>query len=334
MKISQRLNQEYSIRPLTPHEAALGKQILELNLGYTPSDSVLIVADERMLQNEAAIWFESAKELGLPIDLIVISEMTRSGEEPPTELVTAAEQASIVILQTVFSLTHTAAGKAARLNNGRGASLPGADHELIMRALSIPYDSIRELGTTLKDLLQKTEQVTVTSIQGTNLTARVRQTGVINDSGFILPGETGNLPAGEVFYAPLLGSTNGTLVIDGSIADDILDAPITVTIQNGVATKIEGGTAAQRLWNKLNQFGEAGRIVAEIGIGTNPAASISQNLLEAEKAYGTVHVAFGNSSAIGGENNVPIHIDGLISEPTVLFDSEKILANRVFVFPS
>lgn len=331
MRISNQLTQQHSIRTLTPHEAALGKQIFELNLGYIPTDTVLIVADERMAENEAAIWFESAKELGLPIDFMVISEMVRSGEEPPQEIVTAAEQASIVILQTVFSLTHTAAGKAARLNNGRGASLPGADHELIMRTLSIPYDPVKELGDTLKNLLLTTEKIHISSPQGTDLTAQVRKNGVINDSGFILPGETGNLPAGEVFFAPLLGSTNGTLVIDGSIADDVLDAPITVTIIDGVATKIEGGKAAQRLWDKLNQFGEPGRIVAEIGIGTNPAATISQNLLEAEKAYGTVHVAFGNSSAIGGENNVPIHIDGLVSQPVVSFDTQKILGNRVFV---
>ena len=112
MRISNQLTQQHSIRTLAPHEAALGKQIFELNLGYIPTDTVLIVADEQMAENEAAIWFESAKELGLPINFMVISEMVRSGEEPPQEIVIAAEQASIVILQTVFSLTHTAAGKA------------------------------------------------------------------------------------------------------------------------------------------------------------------------------------------------------------------------------
>ena len=162
------------------------------------------------------------------------------------------------------------------------------------------------------------------------MTATIRQSGVEAETGFLRPGEIGNLPSGEVFFAPVLKTANGTLVIDGAIADDVLDAPITIEIRDGRATKFSGGLAAQNLGNKLKQFGKKGLIVAEIGIGTNKDAKISDNLLETEKAFGTVHVAFGNSSAIGGENNVAIHIDGLVSQPTVWVDGGMILQNKRF----
>lgn len=330
MQIAHRLTQQDTIRPLTPHEVTMATRILELNLGYSPLDTVLIVTDEQMLNQEAAIWFETAKALGLPVELVVISGMTHSGEEPPPEIIAAAEQASINFFQTTYSLTHTQAGKKSVLNNGRGVSLPGADYNLLIKTLSADYGPIQHLGEQLKTALSQTETLTITSAAGTNLTTKVRTTGIINDSGFFGPGEMGNLPAGEVFFAPLLGTTSGTLVIDGSIADDILDAPITVVIENGVATSITGGTAATNLLQKLNAFGPAGLTVAEVGIGTNEAAEISDNLLEAEKAYGTVHIAFGNSSAIGGENDVAIHIDGLVSEPVVSTDAAEILRNRTF----
>lgn len=171
----------------------------------------------------------------------------------------------------------------------------------------------------------------ISSAQGTNLTAAIRQKGIEAETGFLRAGEIGNLPSGEVFFAPILGSTNGTLVIDGSIADDVLDKPISIEIIDGIATKFSGGEAAYRLEKKLTHFGKKGLTVAEIGIGTNKNAKITNNLLEAEKAFGTVHVAFGNSSAIGGENNVPIHIDGLVSEPTVWVNDEVILENKIFI---
>ncbi|NCN82434.1 MAG: aminopeptidase [Candidatus Pacebacteria bacterium] len=202
------------------------------------------------------------------------------------------------------------------------------DH--ITMALQTDYKALQTLGRAIKKKLQTGKKMHITSTQGTDLAASIRQSGVEAETGFLQAGKIGNLPSGEVFFAPVLGTTNGTLVIDGSIADDVLDEPITIEIHDGIATKFSGGMAAQNLQQKLSQYGKKGLTVAEIGIGTNKAAKISQNLLEAEKAFGTVHVAFGNSSAIGGENNVPIHIDGLVSEPTVWVDDEIVLENRIF----
>lgn len=330
MKISQNLSTE-TIRTLTPDELQLGTRIFTTNLQFTPHDTVLIITDATMLQKEAAIWHETAKALHLPVELVILEGMTHSGEEPPEEIVEKARLATINIFQTSYSLTHTLVGKSAIKNRGRGISLPGADYELLMRTLKIDYIPVKNLGEQLKTRLSKNETIHISSEAGTNLTAKIRQTAVINDAGFFPPGELGNLPAGEVFFAPVLGSTHGTLVIDGSIADDVLDAPILITIEVGVAVKMEGGVAAQNLWKKLDAFGKAGRTVAEIGIGTNPAAQIVENLLEAEKAYGTVHVAFGNSSAIGGENNVPIHIDGLVALPEVSINNAVILKNTEFL---
>jgi leucyl aminopeptidase (aminopeptidase T) len=330
MKISDRLKANHTIRPLTKKELQLGKQIFQTNINADDTDTVIIVTDDNMLQKEAAIWFETAKNLQLPVELFLLTGMTHSGQEPPDEIIAAAEQATISIFQTSYSLTHTEAGKRSRLNNGRGVSLPGADYELLMRTLSIDYTPVKNLGEQLLAVLQQQTKIHITSDSGTDLTAGIRQNGVINDSGFFPRGDKGNLPAGEVFFAPLPDTTNGKLVIDGSIADDVLDAPIVVTIKNGLAVKMDGGKAAKRLWEKLSKHGAAGRTVAEIGIGTNPVANITENLLEAEKAYGTVHVAFGNSSAIGGENNVPIHIDGLISNPTVRVSKKILVEDKIF----
>jgi len=308
----------------------LGEKILTTNLLYTSGNSILIITDSQMFETEAQIWIQAGQQLGAEVQVFVVEGMKHSGEEPPDEIVAACGAADICIFQTTLSLTHTNAGKAAVLNNGRAASLPGATLDLLQRTLSSDPQIIVSLGEKVKTALEHGREITISGTNGTNLTAQIRQNAVTNDSSIISPGYLGNLPGGEVFFAPLLHSTSGKVIIDGAIADDVLDEPILIEIHNGKATNFLGGKAAERLEQKLLAVGSEGLVVAELGIGTNPEAHICENLLEAEKAYGTVHIAFGNSSAIGGENNVPIHIDGLITEPTVAVDGKVILKNKKF----
>ncbi len=42
-----------------------------------------------------------------------------------------------------------------------------------------------------------------------------------------------------------------------------------------------------------------GTTVAELGIGTNEAAILNGIILEDEKVYGTVHIAFGTNTSLG-----------------------------------
>lgn len=330
MQVTQHIDSNKSVRKISEDELQIGVNILLKNLSFQPNEKILIVTDQKMLQKEAAIWFESAKHLTKNVELMVLTGMTHSGEEPPQEVIQAASKANISFFHTFYSLTHTQAGKAIVKNHHRGFSLPSVDYELMMRTLTLDYTSVKELGEKVKRHLEKADSIHITSAEGTDLIAKIRQEKIYNDGGILTNGEIGNLPAGEVFFAPILGSMNGKLVIDGSIADDDLDQPIKVTIENGVAVHFSGGVASTHLWEKLTEFGKGGCTVAEIGIGTNPQTDARGNLTEAEKAYGTVHLAFGNSSAIGGENNVPIHLDGVLLYPRVKLDGKVLLEDRVF----
>ena len=47
--------------------------------------------------------------------------------------------------------------------------------------------------------------------------------------------------------------------------------------------------------------------------------------LEDEKVLGTCHIALGNNYSFGGKVNVPIHLDGIIKKPTIIFDDKIIM---------
>lgn len=96
-------------------------------------------------------------------------------------------------------------------------------------------------------------------------------------------------------------------------------------IKNGLATKITGGKAAKKLVKTLDQIGPKTRNIAELGIGTNPLAQLSPNILEAEKVYSTCHVALGSNISYGGQVDIPFHSDGIVLKPTLQIDGKIIV---------
>ena len=109
------------------------------------------------------------------------------------------------------------------------------------------------------------------------------------------------------------------------------DAFIKIKVENGYATAITGGPEAEELVKLIEPYGKPGRNIAEFGIGTNYKAHISGSILEDEKIIGTVHIALGDNLSMGGNVNVPSHLDGIIKNPTFEIDGKVIMKNGEFV---
>ena len=125
---------------------------------------------------------------------------------------------------------------------------------------------------------------------------------------------------------PVEGTSNGVVVWE-RVATDLgaLDGPLTITVRDGRAVAFEGGAAAGRLRRIVEDTVDADNI-GEIGIGLNPAARIGDDITEAKKAFGTVHVALGNSAnEYGGLVECEVHLDGLVMEPTIEFDGVPVV---------
>ncbi len=96
-----------------------------------------------------------------------------------------------------------------------------------------------------------------------------------------------------------------------------------------VAATLPEGT---KLMELLTAHGPDGTNVAELGIGTNEQAILTGNILEDEKILGTCHVAFGASAAIGGEVQVPVHLDCVALNPEVSIGGEVVLRDGELLF--
>jgi leucyl aminopeptidase (aminopeptidase T) len=105
------------------------------------------------------------------------------------------------------------------------------------------------------------------------------------------------------------------------------------TLKTRSAALVEDGrlTHGEPLKSTLLQAGELGTNLAELGIGTNERARLTGSILEDEKILGTVHVAFGASAGIGGTVSVPVHIDSVITDPTLTIGDTLVIEGGRFL---
>ena len=295
-------------------------------LNVKPHETVLIVSDDK----RAALahkFYAAAQQYAREALLIVMPERENNGAEPPAAVAEAMRLCDAAFLVTTKSLSHTQARKRASAAGARMASMPGITEDMILRALGADHQKMKQQCRRLIPKVSHARQVRITTAAGTDLTFSLKGRTARPDHG-IIPERGGftNLPAGEVYVAPLEGTANGVLVIDGSIADIWpMRKPITIAIAQGYAVGAGKGRDAARLWHILSRHGKPGLNVAEFGIGINPKARITGNILEDEKVLGTIHIAFGDNSNFGGRVRVPSHQDGIVRRPTVTVDGKTLI---------
>ena len=295
-------------------------------MSVSAGEEVLVVCNPVTEEIGALMRIEAQGE-GADATLAVISERDSAAAEPPDVVAAAMERADVVLAATIQSLSHTAARKLASEAGARIGSLPGVTEEMLARLMNGDLEETRRLGWAVAELMNEASEARITCAHGSDLRLGLEGRMAIADGGELgTRGAFGNLPCGEGFIAPVEGTGEGTLVIDGSIAGvGLLDTPGSLTVEGGhltAATRSDGET----LMGLLTAHGTLGTHVAELGIGTNDEAILTGNILEDEKILGTAHVAFGASAAIGGTVQVPVHLDCVILEPTVEIDGRTILS--------
>ena len=295
-------------------------------MGISPGEDVLVVCNP-VTEEIGALMRIEAQGDGADATLAVISERESHAAEPPRAVAAAMAAADVVLAPTIQSLSHTAARKAASEAGVRIGTLPGVTEEMLTRLMSADLDELRRRGWAIVSALNGGSEVRITCRHGSDLRLGVEgRLGIVDAGELSNRGAFGNLPCGEGFIAPLEGTAEGTLVVDGSIAGvGLLDTPTSLTIREGHLTDTTGSDGAA-LMELLSVHGRDGTNVAELGIGTNEEAVLTGNILEDEKILGTAHVAFGASAAIGGTVQVPVHLDCVLLDPTVEIDGEAIVS--------
>ncbi|WP_436928606.1 aminopeptidase [Halosimplex halobium] len=295
-----------------------------MNLGSDESCAV-VTDDERQAIGEAL--HAVASEIADDAAIVRYPPGDQHGEEPPEPVAAAMAGADVVLAPTTKSLTHTEARTDATGAGARVATLPGITDGVFLMGLDADYDSIAAESERLLDQVAGCERVRVTTDRGTDITFDLGDRAWQLDTGIVHePGEMSNLPAGEIFVSP--EDANGRFVVDGTMMphgrlDD--GQTLEFEVEDGYVTEVSDDAVREELETAADEVGRDAYNLAELGIGSNLAVEeLVGSVLLDEKAAGTVHIAVGDDHGIGGDTHAPVHLDGIITGPTVYADGEEI----------
>ena len=212
--------------------------------------------------------------------------------------------------------------------------LPGArtetmidpiEEDAFLRMYAIDFDELRSFVARLRALLEATDRVQVTCPLGTQVTLRPRHW-------------IGDELVFELYTAPVEEETEGRIVYCGLSSPE--KPALTATVTAGRITQLDSGEGAGKVTESLRKSLESGdaccRVVAELGIGTNPGSQLVDSYsgqMENETMRGTCHFDLGANTMFGGANQCEAHLMGLVWRPTISGDHGPILSGMALRSP-
>lgn len=308
------------------YEAA-GRAINQ-SLRLRKGERFLLVTDKQKLEIAEAMAYW-AKRAGAETTTYLMTETLRPITEPTRLFKELAKRAKVF----VYMLDARSAEKPFRSfmvaeggKRGRICMMPGITRDMMERLVNVDFGEMDLFTKKVIRALKDAGDVVIENAAGTRIAFSVEGRKWDNDNGDISHrGGRGNLPAGECYTCPVEATFTGKLVV--SLIDEYLGRGV-MEFRKGKLVKWSGKGIDAVLKNIGSD--PTGRIIGEFGVGTNRGARITANMLEAEKAFGTVHFAIGDSYGIG-LNKSRHHYDALVDKVTIRAKGKVIARNGKFL---
>lgn len=316
------------------------KTLVETCTKTKQGESVLIVTDSAMA-TIADVLAIAAYERDAEPTIAFMMPREFDGQEPPKPVAVAMREADVVFTPVSKSITHTRSVQEAIKSGARILIMTDFTEDLMIGGgIEADFRKQAPICRKLAQLFSESKIVRITTPAGTNLTSNVEGRKGLALTGIAdKPGQFATAVNIEANVGPIEGSSEGIIVADASvpyIGIGVLKEPIKCTVNNGMITKIEGGTEAKILRANLESTKDPNVFnVAEIGVGLNPKARMIGIMLEDEGVYGSLHIGIGTNITFGGTIKAAIHYDLLMWNPTIELDDTVVMkigkiVNEVF----
>jgi leucyl aminopeptidase (aminopeptidase T) len=319
------------------------KKLVEEMMLVKPGETVAITGDTSSDMRVIQATAKAAMCAGA-IPVVVIHPTQSEGyQEPPAPVAGAIARADVWIEFAVGMIFLSNAYKAAIDNGARYICLTGMDATMMINTIyRVKIKELIAMGNILRDMAQAADKVEIYSPAGTALVAynqgrRARQSGKLADT----PGEPVML-GGQVSWCPMEETINGKLVFDGALYPPTdmgkLNSPVILTLEKGVVTKVEGDAEARRFEAWLASFNDPNMYrLAHYSMGFNPGVTkVSGRIVEDERVFGCIEMGIGSQGAqiMGKTWKAAAHTDGIVLNPTIVFDGDTIEKDGRYVHPS
>lgn len=325
------------------YEAALGaRKLVEEIMCVRPGESVVLTVDTAADTRVAELVAQAAAAARAHPVVVRYETNPTSAMEPSPPVAGAIANADVWIEFALGYLMHSAAFRTALDNGARYANLTGMDVQMLVDTVGrVDFAQVTRLGEVLVGLVERADEVRITTPAGTDVTARNGGVPVhLRGLPATEPGQTVML-SGQISWNPVEATQQGTVVFDGAIWPPgelgLLRTPVRCTVRDGRVVDIEGeGDAAVfRQW--MASHGDENMYrVAHWSLGFNPGVTRpTGRIVEDERVFGGVEFGVGTKGAwLGGDTWVAAaHTDGSMLGPSIYLDGEPIEVEGRYVHP-
>jgi leucyl aminopeptidase (aminopeptidase T) len=306
----------YAVSSWALHRAAI--KLFRDNIRLRRRERVAVVTDRENDPIFAALM-QACRELGgVPLTVRITPDREHSSPIPRT--VAVFNKSNVIVAATDKSITHSPETVAARKRGARVVSMPTITPEMFVKAMRADYEQVKRITAGLARKLEGSREIAVTTPSGTSVVLSVEGRVFEADDGDVSKkGLCTNIPAGEIFAAPLETGARGVIAID--YFKKMLSPKQKAKLSLDKGRIVDCNSAAKPFVKMLGKAGKCGFVIAELGLGTNPEhRKPVGNVLFDEKIFGSAHIAFGENRSMGGRNACPIHADVVMMKPTIVVD--------------
>lgn len=283
-----------------------------------PHDTIQDTSAWKDRREMAYEWYGMFKELGskthFSVDWHEYNATGLHNSPISSELLAMIRKYTLVIAMTEYSASSSLLSLCkTRRNITRGASMPGIERRMEQTALTANYKDVKRYANAISKMLTEAIGAKIVFSTHDELYIDLRNRVAEADTGDCTqPGQFINFPSGEACIAPYEAAQHERRTFGPSKTKGIL--PVSVQgevvkwiIQHNKIIDAKGSSTKAQEMRRFLKENDTRRNIAELGIGCNPKAVITGNVLEDEKVG--LHIAYGMSTHLGGTVTSDMHED-------------------------
>jgi 2,5-dihydroxypyridine 5,6-dioxygenase len=220
--------------------------------------------------------------------------------------------------------------------------LGGLNVDQVVRCVGrVDIGAQAEFQNIIVEMTQKAKKMRITSPAGTDISfENSRNRPVTNELFADVPGP--HFLLGQIGWAPIEESINGTIVYDGSYSGGgeadlgLLRTPIRVAVKEGRAVEFTGGAEVEAVKKWLQRLNDPNMYcAAHVCYGFNPGARLSGLCTEDERVWGSTEWGFGNQGPMFKAKGITAvsHADGICLNSSVWLEGQQIIDKGKLTHP-
>ncbi len=307
-------------------ERAIGTFIREC-IKLKMHETTLIIADLKSITPATAL-LNYTLTLTNNAYLIQIPELQKPGFLSP--ILRMLSEIDVLIIACDMDFRYLESLNQQIDHNSRIIYFPYFNQSIRKKSIHVNYNKLKLMSNRLADIFSIGKNLELKSDGGTLLQLSIKkENGITLDGKMNEKGIFSIFPSGKAQVCPVSNSTNGTVVVDGSIQGvGQITEEIKLNFRNGRLVRIFGNGQADLLRKFLkNKPFSTARDLIRIGVGTNHNAKVSGNPYEDEVAYGRIHLGIGQFSQSSRRSNLLNYFRITLRKAELSIDGRPVISN-------